>query len=85
MKTDIKKWAVFLNILYELANKATRYLCNILLKPYKEISLLSRGLHYYFNCNNSLQAYKEYNIIILYIKNMAKSKYLKGLFINVKK
>jgi len=75
----------FLNILYKLTNKATRYLCNILLKLYKEINPLSKGLYCCFNCDNSLQAYKEYNIIILYTKNIAKSKYLKDLFINIKK
>jgi len=53
-KTDVKKWVVFLDILYELTNKATGYLCNILLKPYKETSPLSRGLRYYFNCDNLL-------------------------------
>ena len=84
-KTDAKKWAVFLNILYELANEAIKYLCNILLKLYKEMSLLFRGLCYYFNCDNSLQAYKEYNIVTLYTKNIVKSKYLKDLFISVKK
>ena len=51
----------------------------------KKTSLLFRGLRYYFNYNNLLQAYKEYNIIILYTKNIAKSKYLKDLFISVKK
>jgi hypothetical protein len=66
-------------------NKATKYLYNILLKLYKEKSLLFKGLYYYFNCNNLLQAYKKYNSIILYIKNIAKSKYLKNLFISVKK
>jgi len=76
---------VLLNILYELINKATRYLYNILLKLYKEISLLSGGPHYYFNYNNLLQAYKKYNIVTLYIKNITKSKYLKDLFISVKK
>jgi hypothetical protein len=76
---------VLLDILYELVNKATRYLYNILLKPYKETSPLSRGLCCYSNCNNSLQAYKEYNIIALYTRNIAKSKYLKDLFISVKK
>ena len=76
---------VLLDILYELANKATRYLYNILLKLYKEISPLSRGPRYYSNYNNSLLAYKEYNIIILYTRNITKSKYLKDLFISVKK
>jgi len=76
---------VLLDILYKLVNKATRYLRNILLKPYKETSPLSRGLRYCSNCDNSLQAYKEYNIITLYTRNIAKSKYLKDLFISVKK
>ena len=76
---------VLLDILYKLTNKATKYLYNILLKLYKEISLLSKSLHYYFNYNNSLQAYKEYDIVILYTRNIAKSKYLKDLFISVKK
>jgi len=76
---------VFLNILYKLTNKATGCLCNILLKPYKEISPLSGGPRCCFNCDNSLQAYKEYNIVVLYIRNIAKSKYLKDLFISVKK
>ena len=71
--------------MYKLANKATKYLCNILLKPYKETSPLSGGLYYCFNYNNLLQAYKEYNIIVLYTRNIAKSKYLKDLFISVKK
>ena len=84
-KTDVEKWVVLLNILYKLINKATGCLYNILLKLYKEISLLSKSLRYYFNCDNSLQAYKEYNIIILYTKNIVKSKYLKDLFINIKK
>ena len=84
-KTDIKKQAVLLNILYKLINKATRYLYNILLKLYKETSPLSKSPHCYFNCNNLLQAYKEYNIIILYTKNIAKSKYLKDLFTSIKK
>ena len=84
-KTNIKKQAVLLDILYKLINKATRYLYNILLKLYKERSPLSKSPYYYFNCNNSLQAYKEYNIIILYIKNISKSKYLKDLFISIKK
>ena len=76
---------VLLDILYKLVNKATRYLCNILLKLYKETSPLSKSPYYYSNCDNSLQAYKEYNIIILYTKNIAKSKYLKNLFISIKK
>ena len=76
---------VLLNILYKLANKATGYLYNILLKLYKKTSPLSKGLRYYFNYNNLLQAYKEYIIIILYIKNIVKSKYLKDLFTSVKK
>jgi len=73
------------NILYKLVNKATRYLRNILLKPYTETSPLSRGLRYYFNYNNLLQAFKEYNIIVLYARNIIKSKYLKNLFISIKK
>ena len=85
VKTKVKKQAVLLDILYKLVNKATGYLYNILLKLYKETSLLSKGLCYCFNYNNSLQAYKEYNIIILYTKNIAKSKYLKDLFTNIKK
>ena len=85
VKTNIKKQAVFLDILYKLINKATKYLYNILLKLYKETSLLSKGPYCCFNCDNSLQAYKEYNIITLYIKNIIKSKYLKDLFISVKK
>ena len=85
VKTDIKKWAVLLDILYKLTNKATRCLYNILLKLYKEMSLLFKGLHCCFNCNNLLQAYKEYNIVILYTRNIVKSKYLKDLFISVKK
>ena len=74
-----------LDILYKLANKATRYLYNILLKLYKETSPLSRGLGYYSNYNNLLQAYKEYNIIALYTRNITKSKYLKDLFVSIKK
>ena len=58
-KTDTEKWVVLLDILYEFINKATRCLRNILLKLYKEISPLSRGLYCCFNCNNLLQAYKE--------------------------
>ena len=85
IKTNIKKQAVLLNILYKLINKATRYLYNILLKLYKETSLLSRNPRCYFNYNNLLQAYKEYDIIILYTKNIAKSKYLKDLFASIKK
>ena len=85
VKTNIEKWVVLLDILYKLANKATRYLYNILLKLYKETSLLSRGPRYYSNCDNLLQAYKEYNIVTLYIRNIAKSNYLKDLFISVKK
>ena len=76
---------VLLEILYKLINKATRYLRNILLKLYKETSLLSRGPHCYFNYNTLLQAYKEYTIVTLYTRNIAKSKYLKDLFISVKK
>jgi len=74
-----------LDILYELVNKATRYLRNLLLKPYKERSPLFRGPRYCSNYNNLLQAYKEYNIIILYTRNITKSKYLKDLFISIKK
>ena len=85
VKTDIKKQAVFLDILYKLANKAIRYLYNILLKLYKETSLLFKSPHYCSNCNNLLQAYKEYDIVVLYTKNIAKSKYLKDLFVSVKK
>ena len=85
IKTNAKKQAVLLDILYELANKATRYLYNILLKLYKETSPLSKSLYCCSNCNNLLQAYKEYNIVILYTKNIAKNKYLKDLFISVKK
>ena len=84
-KTDIKKWVVLLDILYKLINKTTGYLYNILLKLYKETSLLSKGPRCCFNCNNLLQAYKEYNIITLYIRNIAKSKYLKNLFVSIKK
>ena len=71
--------------MYELINKATGYLRNILLKLYKETSPLSRGPRYCSNYNNLLQAYKEYNIITLYTRNITKSKYLKDLFISVKK
>ena len=85
VKINIEKQAVLLNILYKLINKTTRYLYNILLKLYKEMSLLFKSLYYCFNCNNSLQAYKEYDIVILYTKNIAKSKYLKNLFISIKK
>ena len=85
VKTNIEKWVVLLDILYKLVNKATRCLRNILLKLYKETSPLSRGLYYCSNYNNSLQAYKEYNIIILYTRNILKSKYLKDLFISIKK
>ena len=85
VKTNIKKQAVFLNILYKLINKATRYLYNILLKLYKEINLLFKSPHYYSNYNNLLQAYKEYNIVVLYIRNIIKNKYLKNLFVSVKK
>ena len=84
-KTNIEKRAVLLDILYKLANKTTKYLYNILLKPYKETSLLFKSLRYYFNYNNSLQAYNKNNIVTLYIRNIAKSKYLKNLFINIKK
>ena len=49
------------------------------------MSPLSKGPRYCFNCDNLLQAYKEYNIIALYTKNIAKSKYLKDLFISIKK
>ena len=84
-KTNIEKQVVLLDILYKFINKATKYLYNILLKLYKEISLLFKSPCYYFNYNNSLQAYKEYNIIILYTKNIIKSKYLKDLFISIKK
>ena len=85
MKTNIEKQVVLLNILYKLINKATGYLYNILLKLYKEISPLSKSPYCYFNCNNSLQAYNKYNIITLYTKNIAKSKYLKDLFVSIKK
>jgi hypothetical protein len=85
VKTDTEKQAVLLNILYKLINKATRYLYNILLKPYKETSLLFKGLYCCSNYNSSLQVYKEYNIITLYTRNIAKSKYLKNLFTNIKK
>ena len=85
VKTNVEKRVVLLDILYELVNKATRYLRNILLRPYKEISLLSRGPRYYSNCDNLLQAYKEYNIIALYTRNITKSKYLKDLFVSIKK
>ena len=85
MKTDAEKWVILLDILYKLVNKATRYLYNILLELYKEINLLSKGLCCYSNCNNLLQAYKEYNIVVLYTRNIIKSKYLKDLFISIKK
>ena len=85
MKTDVEKRAVFLDILYELVNKAIGCLCNILFKLYKKTNLLSRGPRCCFNYNNLLQAYKEYNIVILYIRNIIKSKYLKDLFVSVKK
>ena len=84
-KTDTEKRVVLLDILYKLTNKATRCLYNILLKLYKETSSLSRGPHCYSNCDNSLQAYKEYDIITPYTRNIAKSKYLKDLFISIKK
>ena len=85
MKTNIEKQAVLLDILYKIINKATKYLYNILLKLYKKTSPLSKGLHCCSNYNNSLQAYKKYNTIILYTKNIAKSKYLKDLFTSIKK
>ena len=84
-KTNVEKWAVLPDILYKLINEATGCLYNILLKLYKETSPLSKGPRCYSNCDNSLQAYKEYNIIILYTRNLTKSKYLKDLFISVKK
>ena len=85
VKTNIEKQAVLLDILYKLVNEATGYLYNILLKLYKERSPLFKSLYCCSNCNNLLQAYKEYNIVILYTKNITKSKYLKDLFISVKK
>ena len=85
MKTNAEKKAAFSNILYKLANEITGCLHNILFKLYKEMSLLFGSLCCCFNCNNLLQAYKEYNIVALYIKNIAKSKYLKDLFANIKK
>ena len=85
MKTNVEKWAVLLDILYKLVNEATKCLYNILLKLYKETSPLFRGPRCCFNCNNSLQAYKEYDIVVLYIRNIAKSKYLKDLFASIKK
>ena len=54
VKINIKKRVVLLDILYKLVNKATGCLCNILLKLYKKMSLLSRGLHCCFNCDNLL-------------------------------
>ena len=84
-KTNIEKQVILLDILYKLINKATRYLYNIPLKLYKETSLLFKSLCCYFNYNNLLQAYKEYNILILYTRNITKSKYLKDLFISIKK
>ena len=84
-KTNVKKQVVLLNILYKLINKATRCLRNILFKLYKEINLLSKSPRGCSNCDNSLQAYKEYNIIILYTRNITKSKYLKNLFTSIKK
>ena len=76
---------VLLDILYKLINEATGYLYNILLKLYKETSLLFKGPCCCSNYNNLLQAYKEYDIITLYTRNIAKSKYLKDLFISIKK
>ena len=84
-KTNIKKRAVLLDILYKFINKATGCLYSILLKPYKETSLLFKNPHCCSNYDNSLQAYKEYDIVTLYIKNITKSKYLKDLFISIKK
>ena len=49
------------------------------------MSPLFKNLYCCFNYNNLLQAYKEYNIIILYTRNIVKSKYLKDLFISIKK
>ena len=85
VKTNIEKRAVLLDILYKLVNKATKYLYNILLKLYKETSLLFKSSRCCSNCNNLLQAYDEYNIIILYTRDIAKSKYSKDLFISIKK
>ena len=85
MKTNAKKQVALPDILYKFANNAIGYLCNILLKLYKETSPLFRGLCYCFNYNNLLQAYKEYDIVALYTKNIAKSKYLKDLFASIKK
>ena len=85
VKTDVEKQVVLLDMLYKLVNKATGYLYNILFKLYKETSLLFRGLPCCFNCNNLLHIYKKYNIIILYTKNIAKRKYLKDLFVSIKK
>jgi hypothetical protein len=84
-KTDAEKRAVLPDILYELANEATGCLRNILLKPYKETSPLSGGPRCCSNCDNSLQAYKEYDIVAPYTRNIAKSKYSKDLFASVKK
>ena len=84
-KTDAEKRAVLPDILYELANEATGCLRNILLKPYKETSPLSGGPCCCSNCDNSLQAYKEYDIVAPYTKNIAKSKYSKDLFASIKK
>ena len=84
-KTNAKKQVVLLDILYKITNKTTRYLHNILFKLYKEISLLSKNSRCCFNCDNLLQAYKEYDIVTLYTKNIVKSKYSKNLFISVKK
>ena len=85
VKTDVEKQAVLLDILYKFINKATRYLYSILFKLYKEISLLFKSPCCCFNYDNLLQAYKEYNIVILYTRNIAKSKYLKNLFASIKK
>ena len=84
-KTNIEKRVVLPDILYKLVNEATGCLYNILLKLYKEISLLFRGPHCCFNYNNLLQVYKEYNIVVLYTRNIVKSKYLKDLFASIKK
>ena len=84
-KTNTEKQVVLLDILYKLINKATGCLYKILLKLYKKTSPLFKDPRCCFNYNNSLQAYKEYNIIILYTRNIVKSKYLKNLFISIKK
>ena len=72
LKINIKKRAALSYYIYAFVNKEKGYLQKIILDNYKEQSPSTNRSGYCFNCNFTLQAFKEFNIYKLYIEGILK-------------